>query len=265
MNHDRAAFNLFTVAMERMSGAIKALGARGTGDPNFDIVVDVGSYDLAMPDILCDRIQSYSQHGEDVILAGLLRAMGIEAGEKPVILELGSNHPVNMSNTWLLYKQGYRSVLVEANPRYERDTVKARPEDTFLCAGVTPGNEREAILFVPQHAEVASFSLPFVSSWYERRGWKAEIIEVKVPLHNINQIFETYFDRLGPAILTLDLEGLDFQIIQSIDWERWKPRIICLERDRRARSSAVAKRYLEEKGYELIAATDVNDIFKARD
>lgn len=255
------AFNLFAVALQQLIGSVQALGVKYVEKPNIDIIVDVKRYDLQMPDILCERCNSYSQHGEDIIIDSLLRAAMVEPSDRPMILELGSNHPVNMSNTWMLYQRGFRSVLVDANPRYEHDTLKSRPEDIFLCAGVATDDARTATLYVPQHAEVASLSLSFVLSWYERRGWCAEIEEIEVELYSINDIFLKYFTPPGPVILAIDIEGLDFQILQSIDWENWKPPIICIERDRRERSSAAARGYLKERGYTITAATAVNDIF----
>src|SRR4051794_26326102 len=52
---------------------------------------------------------SYAQSGEDVIVAGIFNYLRIA---KPTYLDVGAFLPIYSSNTYLLYRQGSRGVLV---------------------------------------------------------------------------------------------------------------------------------------------------------
>jgi hypothetical protein len=56
---------------------------------------------------------SYSQSGEDLILDFLLYDLNI----KPITyLDIGTNDPIEINNTYLFYTKGYSGVCVEPNP-----------------------------------------------------------------------------------------------------------------------------------------------------
>ena len=69
-----------------------------------------------------------------------------------------------------------------------------------------------------------------------------------------------------PDFLNLDVEGLDEQIIRSIDFENSRPTVICLETisysetGNGIKSSEIIK-FIEQKGYMVYADTYINTIF----
>lgn len=56
---------------------------------------------------------TYSQHGEDMIIANIFSILNIT---KPTYLDIGANHPLKGSNTALLYSRGSHGTIVDANP-----------------------------------------------------------------------------------------------------------------------------------------------------
>ena len=55
--------------------------------------------------------KSYSQAGEDVILMYIFVMLGVPLSQCNY-LDLGANHPCDMSNTWFFYQQGATGILV---------------------------------------------------------------------------------------------------------------------------------------------------------
>ena len=72
----------------------------------------------------------YSQFGEDIIISKLLKK------SKGVYVDVGAHHPKRYSNTYLLYKRGWRGVNIDANPHTIKLFTTARPRDTNVCVGV---------------------------------------------------------------------------------------------------------------------------------
>src|SRR4051812_46477871 len=55
---------------------------------------------------------SYSQHGEDALVAELLGGYDLSAG---IYVDVGANHPIRLSNTYLFYRKGHHGILIEPN------------------------------------------------------------------------------------------------------------------------------------------------------
>ena len=77
--------------------------------------------------------RSYSQCGEDLIIAFLFRSLGIE---RPGYIDIGAHHPTYLSNTRLLYARGSRGINIEANPALIRRFRTQRPGDVNLNIGI---------------------------------------------------------------------------------------------------------------------------------
>ena len=56
--------------------------------------------------------KSYSQAGEDAILMYIFVMLGVPLSQCNY-LDLGANHPCDMSNTWFFYQQGATGILVD--------------------------------------------------------------------------------------------------------------------------------------------------------
>ena len=81
--------------------------------------------------------KSYSQQGEDIIIAKLLKIIGIK---NPFYIDIGANHPIDLSNTYLFYKRGGQGILVEPDHKLCKKIRSKRHRDICIEAGI--GTER---------------------------------------------------------------------------------------------------------------------------
>jgi FkbM family methyltransferase len=205
--------------------------------------------------------RTWSQSGEDAIIAFLLEHELHVAS--PTYLDIGAHHPTYLSNTYLFYTRGSRGVLVEPDPVLFEDILRVRKRDTCLNIGIGLGEARDAELFVMSAPTLNTF----VREEAERiaaMGFHRIEKVVKVPLVPVNQILAEHFQR-GPEILSLDVEGLDLQILQSLDYERFRPTVVCVETltyadDKTAHKLPEIPAFLATKGYEIYADTRINTI-----
>ena len=84
----------------------------------------------------------YAQCGEDILVAVIFDYL---KHPKPTYLDIGAYDPVKMNNTFLLYLQGSRGVLVEPNPDLTSLLTGTRPEDTVLAVGIGTSGVRETL------------------------------------------------------------------------------------------------------------------------
>lgn len=207
---------------------------------------------------------SYSQSGEDLIIRQIFTALGLD---RITYLDLGANHPTRFSNTYLFYSNGGSGVCVEPDPTAQPLFRKWRGRDTLLTCGVGL-EEGEADFYVMTTNTLSTFSKEEAER-YQGYGSQKITRVVKLPLKPVNQILEQYFEKC-PNLISLDIEGMDFQILQSLDLDKWRPEVLCIEtltytEDKTERKLEEIIEYMKGKDYMVYGDTFINTVFVDRE
>lgn len=211
---------------------------------------------------------TYSQFGEDLIVGHLFNQLGII---QPSYLDVGANEPRYISNTYLFYTKGSRGVLIEPNPRLCEKLRKHRPGDVVLNAGVGLSESEAEFYVFPDFANgLSTFSKEEALHW-ETVGMqglgKIPVQKVmRVPLITIDRIFKEYFPDRAPHFMSVDVEGLDLDVLKRLDFAASRPEVICVETlayDDQQRSYKLADTmdFMTSRDYGVYADTRVNTIF----
>jgi len=204
---------------------------------------------------------SFAQQGEDLILFNLLRhEFGIQ---NPSYLDVGAGDPVLSNNTYALYGTGSRGVLVEPNPTLVAALIAVRPGDVVVPAGVGVGKSREADYYVIRDRwPLNTFSAEVVAEL--RKQSKEDPVEkvLKMPLVPVNELMATHF-KTAPDLLSIDIEGLDLDVLRSMDFRAHRPAAICAEtkKPRTSHDDTAIARFLRSRGYVACAGSLYNTIF----
>ena len=211
---------------------------------------------------------SYSQSGEDIIICDLFSRLGIN---KPTYFDIGCNEPVALSNTYRLYKRGSTGVCIEPNPRLYKKFSKKRRKDITINAGIAFDSRKEAeyYLFADNAHGFSTFSKEDADFWVNIGNDKVGRFKIekvlKLPLFSINEILATKFSEC-PNFISLDVEGLDLQILKSIDFEKYQPDVFCVETliytsNNKEEKNTQIIQFMESNGYFIYADTYINTIF----
>jgi FkbM family methyltransferase len=208
---------------------------------------------------------SYAQEGEDLIVQNILREIGIKG---PITyMDVGAWDPIIYSNTYLFYRAGGHGVLVEPNPAKTGRLERVRPRDRTLNVGVGTTPQRTTADFYliggPSRGVLNTFSKEEADT-IVRGGGGEHFIEkvVQLPLENINTIMERELGK-APNFLSIDTEGMDLEILKTMDFERFRPDVICVETAKLPTNAVEVEilRLLESKRYSARGATYFNTIF----
>jgi FkbM family methyltransferase len=197
-----------------VAGGALALGGRALWDRNQGTPLDGGRL-------------TWAQQGEDIVLWHVLHHL-LEI-EQPTFMDVGAADPIKGNNTYLLYYTGSRGVVIEPNPAFAAALRAKRPEDRVVEAGIGVTDVAEADYYeIKGNPLLNTFSAEQVA--YLQKGKSESVVErvVKMPLLNINKVIEKELGR-APDLLSTDIEGLDFAILQSLDLSRFRPGAICAE------------------------------------
>jgi FkbM family methyltransferase len=167
--------------------------------------------------------------------------------EKPSYLDIGAHHPIKISNTALLYLRGSRGINIEANPSLFDAFQKHRPEDINLNVGVADASGRMTFYRFSETSGLNTFDADRARYVEKNLGFPITS-KIDVDVTTVSEIVERYCGGKFPDYLTLDVEGLDFRILNSIPYEKYAPKLINVEANHEADARAIS-RLLREKGY----------------
>jgi FkbM family methyltransferase len=196
-------------------------------------------------------LRSYAQAGEDVVLDRLLgrRADGF-------YIDIGAHNPVRLSNTKRFYDRGWSGINIEPNPVWHRLFMEQRPRDINLCLGVA-GSVGEMTYYEMDYPGLSTFDPEQLEV---SKGLGAQLVAThQVQVRTLDGILDEYLNR-PIDFMSIDVEGFEYQVLDNNNWDRYRPRLICIEcvSDEDTRNEPVLKErdaYFEKIGYQRKAVT----------
>jgi FkbM family methyltransferase len=202
---------------------------------------------------------SFSQAGEDIIVRNFFYDR-LAKGDKGFYVDVGAFHPFKHSNTYYLYRAGWRGINIDAKPKSMEVFDRLRPDDINLEIGVADEEGSLPYYDFGENSNLNSMSQEYISK-VDGSHSVSEVYQVKtLPLA---RIFEQYVPKdIDIDFLNIDIEGMEEPALSSNDWRRFRPKLIACEvygkRLTELTQSGVA-RLLAAEGYELYARVILAD------
>jgi len=191
---------------------------------------------------------SYSQFGEDITAANLLR--NVETG---FYVDVGAHHPLRHSNTAMFHMQGWQGVNIEPMQEGFSAFAQYRPHAINVRAAVH--NEAESVTLYKFRGGLANTIME--NRAQDLRKSMEVVGEEVVPALSLNDVFERHVPRgVRVNYLSVDIEGYDPEAIAAFDLGTYRPDVVCTEihrPDMLALGEETAVRFMSEHGYQLYA------------
>ncbi|MFM0497616.1 FkbM family methyltransferase [Paraburkholderia caledonica] len=199
----------------------------------------------------------YSQFGEDAVLREIISP----ACSKGVYVDVGAYHPIKFSNTYALYKRGWRGINIDMDPIKIEAFRLARASDTNVCAAISSEKAVKNVYNFSNYGLTSTLD-PEVAA----NGTATPTSVRSVETTTLDDVLEhsRYSDH-EIDLLSIDAEGHDYQVLMSINIEKYKPKIIIVESSSTSMRDVVGSRvydYLEKRGYRLVSWTHLSLIFR---
>jgi hypothetical protein len=163
---------------------------------------------------------SFAQNGEDIVLNRFL--IGHPRGK---FLDIGAYHPFKFSNTALLYKNGWTGTNIDASKSNLESFFKYRPLDFSVQNPVTKDGA-ELVFYEFEEAAFNTFSQSYVEELHNLGIFP--ISRGKIKTVEFQKIVEEY-GSTDTYVLNIDVEGLDYDLLECPVFDEFKPCFIIFE------------------------------------
>ncbi|NVK52991.1 MAG: FkbM family methyltransferase [Flavobacteriaceae bacterium] len=190
---------------------------------------------------------SFSKSGEDIQLFKLLNKF------EGKYLDIGCFEPITFSNTYFFYLKGWNGYVVDPNPKVNGMFSKIRPKDTFIQRGVSSESGKMTYYMLQRNlSSMNTFNYDFLVS-----NNLTDFIEsqIEVPICTLEELVDDYNLYNHIDFLDVDVEGLDFEVLKSNNWDKFRPSLIMVETDLSLEEDLKSPIYqlLKEKDYKILA------------
>jgi len=177
------------------------------------------------------------------------------AGHIGTCVDVGAYTALWLSNSYVLEKAGWTVYCVEPNP-YCIPRLAGRANVYEYAIGM---ENRDGVDFYiykgsPMPGGEASYtgliSFPAVLLPVET---------VKVTMRTLDWFMENHFTGDKLDFLSIDAEMTDFDVLRSIDLDRWVVDIVCIENITQDKNQSD---YMAEYGYQFLQRLTFNDIYR---
>lgn len=207
---------------------------------------------------------TFSQSGEDAIVDFIFSAINIV---NPAYIDIGAHHPTYLSNTALFYRKGCKGINIEPDPTLFELFKTGRKGDINLNIGI--GAEQGILdFYLLSSPTMNTFSKEEADKMVREHGMSIKQI-LPLPVDTLPNVIEQYCGNNFPDFLSLDVEGLDLEILKTIDYKCTYPKIICVETISYSTKGRGEKDldiidFLQAQDYILYADTNINSILVRR-
>jgi FkbM family methyltransferase len=199
--------------------------------------------------------KSYSQYAEDLIIQSYF-SRKLKSGR---YVDVGCHHPRRGSNTYGLYRKGWSGILIDLEKTKVLANQLGRRRDKVILAAVSDTEEWMEIFSDKSYSTNTTIKKNQDSTNEQSIGHiKTQTLTNILNEENFQKKFE---------LLSIDVEGVDLQVLKGLDLKCYQPQIICIENwNSKDGVSAILSseihQYLNDQSYELMAFSGLSTIYQ---
>jgi FkbM family methyltransferase len=186
---------------------------------------------------------SYAMDGEDLSIKEYTK--NISNG---FYVDVGAHHPVQRSNTCLLYESGWRGINIDVND-FSLDLFNyLRPDDINIRRAISDYNGEIDFYYQKDFSQLNTTDKNLAKEHFQN-NYQIK----KIRCQTLNDLLnETKYRNKKINFLNIDVEGAEIKVLNNISFKIYDPEVICVE----------ILGYYNLKTYEREDAIKENEIYK---
>ena len=169
---------------------------------------------------------TYSANGEDLLIKALVPDCA-----RLWYVDIGAGHPKVHSNTYGFYRAGASGLAVDANRGLLEEFGRVRPRDATIWGAITRTSHRGGtVTYWQLDPWELSTTHPTAMQDALKNGGRV-VSTSPVPAIGLNEILASTFPADGrPTLLNVDVEGISYDVLNSVNFSRFPFDYVLVER-----------------------------------
>jgi len=188
-------------------------------------------------------LESFAQNQEDILAWDYF-----DHKKDGFFVEVGANHPTELSQTWFLEQRGWKGILVEPLPSC-CEKLRAIRKNSIIC---------EAAAGAPEQVGEATLNVARSDVW-SHLGEESKGLPVAARIKVAVRTLDNILDELQAPrndLLSIDTEGMELNVLRGFDLVKRSPKLILLEDHMETLDLFF---YMRRQGYKLVKRTGPNN------
>ena len=195
---------------------------------------------------------SYSMDQEDLVIKEYFNGKN-----KGFYVDVGCYHPLQRNNTMLLYQKGWRGINIDISDFSIKLFKFLRPDDFNLNLAVS-NKEGEIDMFFQKKLS----QLSTIKENHAKKAFQGNILNKKILSKRLTSILdESKYKDQKIDFLNIDVEGADFEVLQSLNLNKYSPELICIEVIEKDLENSDVFNFLYKNSYKKIWSGVFSHIF----
>lgn len=198
---------------------------------------------------------SFSKSGEDIQLKQLLGVNRIG-----LYVDIGCWDPVKASNTYYFHLRGWKGICIDPNPKMKELFSQKRPSDIFVNHAIgTTSENLTYYMLEDQHSSMNTLDYCFI----QENNLENKIVnKINIKTISLKEILQKHINENEVIdFLDIDVEGFDLNVLQSNDWEKFRPKVILIETSLNLKDDIHSEitQFLSLQNYKLVGKSLINN------
>jgi len=164
--------------------------------------------------------KTYAMEGEDLEIVKYLK--NIKNG---FYVDAGGYHPLDRNNTYLLYKKNWRGINIDLS-EFSIDLFNfIRPDDVNINVAVANNDNYVTFYYQKKLSQLTTIKRNIAD-----QRMQGSIKEQQIKSNKLSTIINnTKYKNRKIDFLNVDIEGADFDALKSLDFDIYRPKLVCVE------------------------------------
>ena len=164
--------------------------------------------------------KTYAMEGEDLEIVKILK--NIKNG---FYVDAGGYHPLDRNNTYLLYKKNWRGINIDLS-EFSIDLFDfIRPDDVNINVAVANNDNYVTFYYQKKLSQLTTIKRNIAD-----QRMQGSIKEKRIKSNKLSTILNnTKYKNRKIDFLNVDIEGADFEALKSLDFNIYRPKLVCVE------------------------------------
>jgi len=164
--------------------------------------------------------KSYAMDGEDTALFNY-----IENKKNGFYVDVGAHHPIQRSNTHLLYLKGWRGVNIDVSDFSLELFNFLRPDDLSIQSAISDKDGEIELYYQKDFSQLSTTDIRWAKENFDNNFKTKKINSI-----TLNTLLEnSVYKNKNIDFLNVDVEGAELKVLAGLDFNIYKPKVLCIE------------------------------------